>query len=121
MPNRLESSTWDVRYCTMRPRPPRLTARPTQRIGLAPSGPDPYLLTPAHRKWSSEVLKRANYRCQDPDHDPHKPRSGIWLAADHIVERRDGGSLTDPGNGIARCQKCHALKTQRERVKRLRS
>jgi len=96
--------------------------RPTQRIGLGPppqGGTDPYLLTKEHRKWSAAVLKRANYQCEDPQHDPRYPRSGIRLHADHVVERRDGGSLTSANNGLARCARCHTVKTLRERAKRM--
>jgi 5-methylcytosine-specific restriction enzyme A len=107
----------------MRSRPLRLTARPTQRMGMGPppmGTVDPYLNTPAHRKWAADVLKRADYRCEDPNHDPQYPRSGIRLHADHIVERRDGGSLTSMNNAMARCVRCHAQKTHRERARRMR-
>jgi len=107
----------------MRPTPPRLTMRPTQRIGLGPppqGGTDPYLLTKEHRKWSAAVLRRANYSCEDPQHDPRYPRSGIRIHADHVVERRDRPDLAlRLDNSMARCTRCHTIKTLRERAKRM--
>ena len=107
----------------MRPTPPRLTMRPTQRIGLGSppqGGTDPYLLTKEHRAWSAAVLRRANYQCEDPKHDPRYPRSGIRLQADHVIERRDDMSLAlRIDNGMARCGRCHTTKSLRERAKRM--
>lgn len=107
----------------MRPRPLRLTARPTQRLGNAPSvlaNGDPALKSRDHRAWAEAVLKRARYTCEDPAHDPRKPRTGIKLHADHIRERRDAPELAfDLGNGLARCVGCHMRKTHRERAKRM--
>ena len=37
---------------------------------------------------------------------------------DHIVERRDGGSNLDSANLQSLCNKCHAVKTRDERLKR---
>ena len=106
----------------MKPRPLRLTARPTQRIGLGPppqGTADPYLLTKEHRAWAAAVLKRANYQCEDPQHDPRRPRGGK-LHADHIKERRDFPQLaTSLANGRALCPACHSLKTLRERARRM--
>jgi 5-methylcytosine-specific restriction protein A len=79
---------------------------------------DPYYNSPPHRAWRDEVIRRAGGRCQDPDHDPSRPRSGIRLEADHIIERKDGGSDLDPDNGLARCRRCHARKTERSRLAR---
>jgi 5-methylcytosine-specific restriction enzyme A len=107
----------------MRPALPRLTARSTQRIGLGPppgGTADPHLLTKEHRAWAAAVLRRANYQCQDPEHDPRRPRGGK-LHADHIKERRDYPELSlDIRNGLARCVQCHVKKTLRERAKRMK-
>lgn len=106
----------------MRPAPPRLTLRSTQRIGLGPppqGTADPHLLTKEHRKWAAAVLRRANYQCEDPQHDPRRPRGGK-LHADHIRERRDAPELAlSANNGMARCVACHVAKTLRERAKRM--
>jgi len=106
----------------MRPRPLRLTARPTQRMGMGPppmGTVDPYLNTKAHRKWAAQVLQRAGYRCEDPNHDPRYPRGGK-LHADHVRERRDAPELALAlSNGVARCPRCHIQKTHRERARRM--
>ena len=62
------------------------TARPAPKIA------DPELLTPEHKIWRQEVLKRAGWKCQAPGCTAHGRRGGVRLYADHIVERRDGGS-----------------------------
>lgn len=101
----------------------RLTARPTQRFGLGAfpmRTASPELLTKEHRAWAAAVLRRADYQCEDPQHDPRRPRTGK-LHADHIKERRDFPELAlSISNGMARCPACHTRKTLRERAKRMR-
>ena len=81
---------------------------------------DPYLLTKEHRAWAAAVLRRAGFRCQDPQHDPRRPRNTKPLHADHVKERRDYPELaTDLNNGMARCVQCHVRKTNRERARRM--
>lgn len=110
----------------MRPRPMRLTARPTQRLGLGPPPQgtvDPYLKTATHKQWAAFVLKRAGYRCEWVEagqrctvaYPPHR------LVADHVIERRDDMSkANDPANGRALCVRHHQIKTQMARAKRMR-
>lgn len=76
---------------------------------------DAELSTEAHRKWRQEVLRRANFACQKCGADGRSNR----LFADHIVERRDGGALTDPNNGMALCGSCHTKKTAAARARRI--
>jgi 5-methylcytosine-specific restriction protein A len=76
---------------------------------------DPYYLTPEHQAWRDRVIARAGARCEDPEHDPRRPRSGIRLFADHIRELQDGGARLDLDNGMARCGSCHSRKTAVER------
>jgi len=108
----------------MRPKPLRLTARPTQRIGLGtPSQAGQHLKTADHRKWAAAVLKRAGYRCEWMEngqrcpiaYPPHR------LHADHIQERRDtnSGTWTDLRGGMCLCVSHHVAKTLRERAKRM--
>lgn len=99
--------------------PPRIATADTRRVLPPPKRADAELLTPEHRAWREAVLQRAGHRCQDPQHDPQRPRSGVRLYADHIVERRDGGALTDLANGVARCASCHGRKTAAERARRM--
>lgn len=72
--------------------------------------------TPEHKAWAAEVIKRANGRCQDPQ---HKGRHGRVIA-DHIVERRDGGDPLALTNGRALCWSCHTRKTNVARALRQR-
>jgi 5-methylcytosine-specific restriction endonuclease McrA len=77
--------------------------------------PDPELTTEAHRKWRGAVLRRANFACEKCGADGKTNR----LFADHIKERRDGGALLDPANGMALCSSCHAKKTAQARARRM--
>ena len=91
------------------------TARPAQKVA------DPELLTPEHKAWRHEVLKRAGWKCQAPGCIAHGRRGGVRLYVDHIVERRDGGAVLDPANGQALCAKHHSEKTAQARTVRMRS
>lgn len=96
----------------------RIATLDPRKVKLPEKRVDPYYNTPEHKAWRTEVMRRAGGMCQDPDHDPSRPRSGIRLYADHIKERRDGGDPLDPANGMARCGSCHTRKTAAERAKR---
>ncbi|MCW5695800.1 MAG: HNH endonuclease [Bauldia sp.] len=101
--------------------PPRVATVDSRRVAALPPAPkqtDPHYLTPAHREWRRQVLQRDGYQCRDPEHDPARPRSGVRLFADHIVELKDGGAALDVSNGLARCASCHAAKTHREKRRR---
>lgn len=84
----------------------RRTVRPREKVK------DEVYADPRHVEWSSNVLKRAGFKCEDCS------ATGVRLHADHIVEIEDGGARFDPGNGRSRCSSCHGLKTARERAKR---
>ena len=100
---------------------PRLGTLDTRTVRPAPKHADAELLTPEHRAWRQEVLKRAGWKCQAPGCTAHGRRGGVRLYADHIVERRDGGAVLDPANGQALCAKHHSEKTARARTVRMRS
>ena len=93
---------------------PRLSTLDTRTAQPPPKVADPELLTPEHRRWRAEVIRRAGGMCQGKGCG----RTGVRLFADHIVERQDGGARLDPANGQAMCQSCHGKKTVRERAKR---
>ena len=98
---------------------PRLGTLDTRTARPAPKVADPELLTPEHKAWRQEVLKRAGWKCQAPGCTAHGRRGGVRLYADHIVERRDGGAPLDPANGQALCAKHHSEKTARARAARM--
>jgi 5-methylcytosine-specific restriction endonuclease McrA len=85
---------------------------------LGPKAADPHYLTPEHRAWRAEVLRRAGGVCQQPrctcGNTP-----GKRLFADHIVELRDGGAALDPTNGRALCGAAHSKKTAASRARRM--
>ena len=108
----------------MKPRPIRLTARPTARMGLVSHLPtvDPHLQSKDHKKWALAVMRRAGYRCEwneggvrcEKAYPPYR------LHADHVIERRDDFSKAlDLQNGRCLCTSHHVLKTHRERAKRM--
>lgn len=91
------------------------TARPPEKRA------DPELLTPEHRAWRAEVLRRAGYRCEAVD-DGRRCRVSApsRLFADHIRERKDGGAPLDPANGQCLCGRHHTLKTAGARAERMK-
>ncbi|MDR3474445.1 MAG: HNH endonuclease [Devosia sp.] len=103
----------------LKARAPRITARDTRAVRPPPKTVDPHYLTPEHRAWAKAVIDRAGRRCQDAQHDDSRPRQGVRLFADHVVELRDGGAAYDPGNGLTRCGACHTRKTMAERARRM--
>jgi 5-methylcytosine-specific restriction enzyme A len=91
----------------------------SQRIAPRPKIIDPYYATQEHRAWRIEVCRRAGWRCEWIDNGQRCTKSaanGDRMAADHIEERRDGGS--DLGTGMCVCGKHHTIKTNRERAMR---
>ncbi|WP_341874510.1 HNH endonuclease signature motif containing protein [Methylobacterium nodulans] len=87
------------------------TARPM------PKTADAELQTPEHRAWRLAVLQRAGWCCEDCG--AQGGRGGVRLFADHVIERQDGGALTDPNNGRCLCGSCHTRKTVAERARRM--
>jgi 5-methylcytosine-specific restriction enzyme A len=92
----------------------------TRTVKLLPIRDDIYN-SPEFRAWRAMVVGRAGGRCEalvngyrctraTPDHR---------MYADHIVELRDGGSLTDPSNGQCLCKSHHEIKTAAARKRRL--
>lgn len=101
--------------------PPMIQPLPPM-VPVAPKRADPELGTAAHKSWAEDVKLRAGYRCEDPDHDSRRPRSGpgVALYADHVIERQDAPHLAlERSNGMGRCAPCHGRKTAAERGRRL--
>ena len=89
----------------------------TLDIRVAPQAPkkaDAELLTPEHRAWRQTTLDRAGWRCEWTDDRGHRcirsRATGDRMIADHIVERKDGGSALDPRNGQCLCTQHNTLK-----------
>ena len=92
------------------------TARPPAKLA------DAELLTPDHKRWAREVKRRAGWRCEAVTPDGARCLNAApthRLYADHVVERRDGGSPLDPANGRCLCASHHVRKTTAERAKRM--
>lgn len=94
--------------------------RDTRCVKPAPKAADAELLTPEHRAWRAAVLKRAGYRCEAVEAGVRcAVRAPSRLFADHIIERRDGGSPLDLSNGQCLCGSHHTRKTVAARTARL--
>ncbi|WP_084462501.1 HNH endonuclease [Bradyrhizobium sp. WSM1417] len=65
-----------------------------------------------------QIIKVRGRRCEDPQHDIAKPRDGIRLYGDHIIELADRGPKLDPSNVLLRCGPCHGRKTAEARAAR---
>jgi hypothetical protein len=79
---------------------------------------DPFYQSAEWRALMASIIEERGARCEDPDHEPGRPRVGIRIFGDHIVERRDGGEPLDRRNILLRCGSCHSRKTAAERARR---
>jgi hypothetical protein len=99
---------------------PSVRTMDTRTVKPLPKRADPELLTPEHRAWRAEVLRRAGYRCEQIERGKRcEVREPARLFADHVVERRDGGAPLDPANGRCLCGSHHTRKTAAARAARL--
>ena len=89
--------------------PPMLRAANLSAAQLPPKTADAWYLTPEHRAWAKEVLRRSGFRCQGEGCG----RRGVRLFANHIREIKDGGDRLDLANGEALCGSCHTKVTAR--------
>jgi len=83
---------------------------------------DAELLTAAHRAFRQVVCERAGWRCEWVEDGVRCTRSrarGDRMVADHVVERADGGSATDPDNGQCLCVRHNTAKGTMARAARL--
>ena len=92
----------------------------TSTTRLPPKQMDPVYNTPEFVRWHAMVIDRAGGQCEAIENGQRctraKPQHRVY--ADHIVELRDGGSLTDPNNGQCLCKSHHELKTIAARKQR---
>jgi 5-methylcytosine-specific restriction enzyme A len=102
----------------MRVFPAKVRVFNTSKLKPAPKRVDPFYLTPEWRALMDAIIKHRGRRCQDPDHNPSRPRDQSRIFGDHIIELKDGGDMFDPSNILLRCGSCHTRKTAAERAKR---
>lgn len=79
---------------------------------------EPFYLSPEWKALMRHLIKVRGRRCEDGEHDRTKPREGVRLYGDHVIEIKDGGAKLDPANVMLRCATCHGRKTALERAKR---
>jgi 5-methylcytosine-specific restriction protein A len=96
--------------------------RPSRAIKLrpAPKQVDSFYLSPEWRALMAAIKAVRGNRCEDPEHRPEHPRSGVRIYGDHVIERKDGGAPLDARNVLLRCPPCHQRKTAVARAQRYR-
>ena len=77
---------------------------------------DPFYVTREWQAVASAIKRQRGYRCEVCQADMSDKRR--FLIADHIVERKDGGSDLDPLNVQCMCISCHNRKTSRAKASR---
>jgi 5-methylcytosine-specific restriction enzyme A len=80
---------------------------------------DAELLSPEHRAWRAEVMRRAGGRCERIENGRRCNRADTRMFANHKIERKDGGAKLDPANGECLCGRHHTLFTNEQRAKRM--
>ncbi|MGE4044475.1 MAG: HNH endonuclease [Acetobacteraceae bacterium] len=109
-------SSPDLRMRTLRHKltPPRREklAAPTKRAA-------PFYSSPEWVSLMREIKAERGDRCEDPEHNPARPRAGGRIFGDHIQELKDGGAPLDKANILLRCGSCHTRKTAAARGLRL--
>lgn len=78
----------------------------------------PFYLSAEWKELMRQIIAQRGRRCEDPSHDPSRPRDGIRIFGDHIRELADGGAPLDPRNILLRCGSCHTKKTAATRAAR---
>src|SRR5262249_39350159 len=99
---------------------PRLRTHTTTRLKAPRSEGSAHPLY-GSREWrllANRIKRERGNRCEDPEHWPGHPRTGVRIYADHVVELSDGGAALDERNILLRCPRCHSRKTMIERAKR---
>src|SRR5262245_36442907 len=104
----------------LRSLPLPVAAKVMSSVSLPPRQADSAYATPAYRRWRSMVVARAGAQCEAivDGHRCSKRAPHHRMYADHIHELKDGGSLTDPSNGMCLCRQHHLLKTLDARKQR---
>jgi len=103
----------------LRAHAPRIATRDTRAVPPPGKVADPFYSSPEWRALLARIIAIRGRHCQDLHHDPSKPRSGVRIYGDHIVELRDGGAPLDERNVTLKCGACHTRKTLSERARRM--
>src|SRR5262249_15411498 len=104
----------------LRSLPFRVAYTDTRPVKPPPPDTDPAYSTPEFQRFRAIVIARAGGRCEAIVDGQRctKAKPAHRVYADHIVELRDGGSLSDPANGQCLCRSHHELKTVAARRQR---
>jgi 5-methylcytosine-specific restriction enzyme A len=102
---------------------PRVRTLDTRTTRLPSKALDPVYNSPEFQAWRAMVVARAGGQCQALVNGVRCTKAAPHhrMYADHIVELRDGGSLTDPSNGQCLCKSHHEIKTAAARKRRLQT
>jgi hypothetical protein len=96
----------------------------TRTVATPPKRPKPVYNSPEFIAFRATVLARSNYQCEHIDQLGRrctKARPEHRLYAHHRTELSDGGSLTDPDNGMTLCAEHHQYATMAARLRRYQS
>lgn len=77
---------------------------------------DPFYQTADWRSFASDIKRQRGFKCEKCGGQFSRRRDK--LIADHIIERKDGGSDFDPLNIQCLCIYCHNRKTAKARAER---
>jgi len=101
--------------------PPRVPARDSRTVKPAKKRAAEFYATPAWRALVTSLIAQRGRRCEACSRTTNPDGSPVRLFGDHVQELRDGGAPLDPANVQLLDGSCHAAKTIRARVARLRS
>lgn len=89
------------------------------KVRVAEKRAAPFYLSPEWQSLMHSLIAERGRRCEDPEHDPARPSTGMRVFGDHVVELADGGAPLDARNILLRCGSCHTRKTAAARARRL--
>ncbi len=96
----------------------KLRSNALPKVKVPPKKAAPFYLSPEWRALMDGIIRIRGRRCEDPLHDPTRPRICRRIFGDHIRELKDGGAPLDQHNIMLRCGSCHTRKTAAERARR---
>lgn len=103
----------------LRSAPPRLQPSRRAKVVVPPKVAADFYRSAEWRALIARLVAERGRRCEDPDHEGGRERSGMRVYGDHVVELADGGAPLDAANVMLRCAACHGRKTAAARALRL--